>query len=437
MIIKEKEDKKIVAGVIGLGYVGLPLAMLFIKNDVLTYGFDIDQEKINMLVKGESYIGHIKSDEIKEINKNLFYPTTDFSLVEKCDVLIICVPTPLSSNREPDLSYITETLSSIKPHLKKGQTISLESTTYPGTTKDILVKFIEDDGFIVGKDLYVVYSPEREDPGNKKFDVSTIPKIVSGHTKNCLEKGTFIYSKIVNNIIPVSSTEAAEMAKLLENIYRSINIGLVNEMKILANTMNIDIFEVINAAATKPFGFSAFYPGPGIGGHCIPIDPFYLTWKAREYGVNTKFIELAGEFNKEMPKYVVSRTSEGLNRNKKCINGSKILILGLAYKKNIDDQRESPSIDIMEILRKEGAIIEYADPYIPKFKKMRSHSFDLESVKLTPKKIESYDAVIISTDHDIFDYDLIINNSKLVVDSRGKYSSGKYKNKKFKNLIKS
>ena len=434
--MQTKKNNQTKVGVIGLGYVGLPLAMLFLKNNVKTYGFDIDKTKIDMLLNGRSYIGHIKSDEIKSIDSQMFYPTIDFSKSADCDALIICVPTPLTENREPDLSYVVETLISLRPYLRKGQMISLESTTYPGTTRDILVKFIEEEGFIVGEDIFVVYSPEREDPGNKNFDVSNIPKIISGHTLNCLEKGQFIYAMIIKNIVPVSSTEAAEMAKLLENIYRAINIGLVNEMKILANTMNIDIFEVIDAAATKPFGFNAFYPGPGIGGHCIPIDPFYLTWKAREYGVNTKFIELAGEFNREMPKYVVSRIVEGLNKNKKCINGSKILILGLAYKKNIDDQRESPSIDIMELVRKDGGLIDYADPYIPHFKKMRSHSFELSSIVLNAENLAKYDAVVLSTDHDVFDYDLIINNSKLVVDSRGKYSTGKYKKLIFQNLIK-
>ena len=432
-----KSKNTITVGVIGLGYVGLPLAMLFIKNKILTYGFDIDQNKIDNLKEGKSYIGHISSNDINSIDDNYFKPTIDFSKISLCDVMIICVPTPLNANREPDLSFVTSTLDSIKPYLRDGQTISLESTTYPGTTRDVIVKNIENEGFEVGKNFYIVYSPEREDPGNKNFDVSTIPKIVSGHTKNCLNKAISIYSRIIHNIVPVSSTESAEMAKLLENIYRSINIGLANEMKILANTMDIDIFEVINAAATKPFGFNAFYPGPGIGGHCIPIDPFYLTWKAREYGVNTKFIELAGEFNNEMPKYVVKRLVHGLNLNKKCINGSKILILGLAYKKNIDDQRESPSINIMELIKNQGGYVEYSDPHIPKFKEMRNFDFKLSSECLTSKSIAKYDAVILCTDHDNFDYDLIIDNAKLLIDTRGTYSTGKYKNKKLNNLIKS
>lgn len=432
-----KSKNTITVGVIGLGYVGLPLAMLFIKNKILTYGFDIDQNKIDNLKEGKSYIGHISSNDINSIDDNYFKPTIDFSKISLCDVMIICVPTPLNANREPDLSFVTSTLDSIKPYLRDGQTISLESTTYPGTTRDVIVKNIENEGFEVGKNFYIVYSPEREDPGNKNFDVSTIPKIVSGHTKNCLNKAISIYSRIIHNIVPVSSTESAEMAKLLENIYRSINIGLANEMKILANTMDIDIFEVINAAATKPFGFNAFYPGPGIGGHCIPIDPFYLTWKAREYGVNTKFIELAGEFNNEMPQYVVKRLVHGLNLNKKCINGSKILILGLAYKKNIDDQRESPSINIMELIKNQGGYVEYSDPHIPKFKEMRNFDFKLSSECLTSKSIAKYDAVILCTDHDNFDYDLIIDNAKLLIDTRGTYSTGKYKNKKLNNLIKS
>ena len=335
------------------------------------------------------------------------------------DAIILCLPTPLDKYRQPDLSYITGTLDEIKNYVRKGQLISLESTTYPGTTEEEITSRIYKKGFKPGKDFFIVYSPEREDPGNKKFDTSSIPKICGADTDNCLHLGKALYEEAINKVVAVSSTKVAEMTKLLENIHRAVNIGLVNEMKIVADKMNIDIFEVIDAASTKPFGFTAFYPGPGLGGHCIPIDPFYLTWKAREYNIHTRFIELAGEVNEQMPEYVCSKLLEGLNHQKKSIQGSKILILGIAYKKNVDDVRESPSIKIMEKIRNMGGKLYYSDPFCPKFPKMRDHFFELDSVKISEKNLLRFDAVILCTDHDSFNYTLIKKHSKLLVDTRG------------------
>jgi len=307
------------------------------------------------------------------------------------------------------------------PHMRKGQVVSLESTTYPGTTEEELLPRIESTGLKVGVDAFLVYSPEREDPGNPDFTTNTIPKICGGVTENCLEVGLALYGQVIDTVVPVSSTKAAEMTKLLENIHRAVNIGLVNEMKVVADKMGIDIFEVIDAAATKPFGFVPYYPGPGLGGHCIPIDPFYLTWKAREYGINTRFIELAGEVNSNMPEYVIGKVSAGLNSQKKSINGSRILVLGIAYKKNVDDMRESPSVEIMSLLQKQGANVAYSDPYLPTFPKMRRYTFDLQSEDLTADNLASYDCVLIATNHDDFDYELIKKNAQLVIDTRGVY----------------
>jgi UDP-N-acetyl-D-glucosamine dehydrogenase len=337
------------------------------------------------------------------------------------DALILCVPTPLNKYREPDLSFVINTVESIVPFLHRNLVISLESTTYPGTTDEELKPRIEAQGFVVGRDVFLVFSPEREDPGNPSFSTQTIPKICGGHTKDCLEVGLALYGSVIDRVVPVSSTRAAELTKLLENIHRSVNIGLVNEMKIVADRMGIDIHEVIHAAATKPFGFVAYYPGPGIGGHCIPVDPFYLTWKAREYGLHTRFIELAGEINSGMPDYVVSKVSDGLNSKQKSISGSKILVLGIAYKKNVDDTRESPSVILMELLRDLGADIFYSDPHVPVFPKMRAHQFSLSSVVLTKESIVSFDCVVLATDHDKFDYDLLQNSARLLVDCRGRF----------------
>jgi len=435
ILLKKIERSELSIGVIGLGYVGLPLSLLFTDKNIKVIGFDSDLKKIEILEAGNSYINHIEGDLIKEARKKDFYPTSDLSLISDCDVIIVCVPTPLNKNREPDLSFINNTLTNIEPHLRKGQMIILESTTYPGTTDEIIGSFLSNKGFEVGANFFLAYSPEREDPGNSSYSTANIPKIVSGYSEACLLIASSIYKKISSSVYEVSSTRTAEMTKLLENIYRSVNIGLVNEMKILAHEMDINIFEVIDAAASKPFGFHAHYPGPGIGGHCIPIDPFYLTWKAREFGMNTKFIELAGEINQNMPNYVFSRLVSALNSKGLSLKGSRINILGLAYKKNVDDQRESPSVILMELIQRSGGIVSYSDPYIPEFKKMRSHDFNLVSEEINSKNLSSYDAVLLCTDHDDFNYDLIIKESKILIDTRGVFQREEFAKKKPKNLF--
>lgn len=408
-------------GIVGLGYVGLPLMLRYnaIGFDVL--GIDIDQSKIDALLSGKSYIEHIPSSSIQQALTNGFDATTDFSRASECDALILCVPTPLNKYREPDLSFVIDTTEALAPYFRKGQVLSLESTTYPGTTEEELLPRVEARGFNVGEDFFLIYSPEREDPGNPDFETRTIPKVCGGHTVACAEVGIALYSPAIDQVVPVSSTKAAEMTKLLENIHRAVNIGLVNEMKIVADRMGIDIFEVVDAAATKPFGFTPYYPGPGLGGHCIPIDPFYLTWKAREYGLHTRFIELSGEVNTAMPEYVVSKLMDGLNQHGKALKGSKILVLGIAYKKNVDDMRESPSVEIMELIEAKGAVVAYSDPHVPVFPKMREHNFDLSSVALTQEAVAKFDAIVLATDHDKFDYSLIKENAQLLVDTRGKY----------------
>lgn len=429
-VISSLKNKSSKIGIVGLGYVGLPLMLRFQEEGFKVLGFDIDDFKINRLMEGKSYIEHIHSDKIAWAVSNGFQATLDFKRIDEVDAIILCVPTPLNKYREPDLSFVLNTVEAIVPYLRKGQVVSLESTTYPGTTDEELKPRIESKGFKVGEDIFLVFSPEREDPGRGDFTTKTIPKVVGGHTKNCLEAGMALYAGVIDKVVPVSSTKAAEMTKLLENIHRAVNIGLVNEMKIVCDKMGIDVHEVIDAAATKPFGFVAYRPGPGLGGHCIPIDPFYLTWKAREYGVHTRFIELAGEINSYMPSYVLKKLAKAMNGMKKSINGSKILILGISYKKNVDDMRESPSVFLMEKLRDEGAVIDYTDPHVPVFPKMREHKFDLKSVHLTAEKIKEYDCVVLTTDHDKFDYELIIKNAKLVIDTRGKYRDN------FSNLVK-
>ncbi|MEM6407991.1 MAG: nucleotide sugar dehydrogenase [Pseudomonadota bacterium] len=409
-------------GIFGLGYVGIPLAQRISETGGHVIGFDIEPERIKTLNAGKSPIKHLPDAEIAAMRRDGFEATLDFSRALECDALIICVPTPLDNRRQPDLSYVTATLVSIEPYLRPGQLLSLESTTWPGTTEEVLLPYITKAGLTVGKNFYLVYSPEREDPGNANFPTRTIPKIVGGHTEACLEKGKQLYGRFIDKVVPVSSTRAAEMVKLLENIHRSINIGLANEMKIVADAMDLDIFEIIDAAKTKPFGFAAYYPGPGIGGHCIPIDPFYLTWKAREYGLHTRFIELAGEVNASMPQYVVDKTIRALNKNGKSLKDAKLLALGVAYKRNVDDMRESPSVFIMDILRKWGADVAYSDPNVPEFPKMRDHSFELCSVDLSPEEIARYDGVLLLTDHSDFDYDLIAQNAQMIVDTRGKFS---------------
>lgn len=419
--LQKFNDKSAVIGILGLGYVGLPLMLRYSELGYKVIGIDIDQSKIDHLTAGTSYIEHIPATKIKQAVDAGFTATTDFAAATECDALILCVPTPLNKYREPDISYVIDTMDAIKPYLRPGHVISLESTTYPGTTEEELLPRAEHNGLVVGENIFLVYSPEREDPGNPNFETRTIPKVVGGHTAHCLSIGVALYDKAIDQVVPVSSTKAAEMTKLLENIHRAVNIGLVNEMKIVADRMGVDIFEVIDAAKTKPFGFTAYYPGPGLGGHCIPIDPFYLTWKAREYGINTRFIELSGEVNQAMPEYVLNKLMDGLNSQHKSINGSKILVLGIAYKKNVDDMRESPSVKVMELIRDKGGIVAYHDEHVPTFPVMREHHFDLSSEALTEASLKSYDAVVITTDHDSVDYDLVKEHAALIVDTRGVY----------------
>jgi len=420
-LVQKLKDKSAVIGILGLGYVGLPLMLRYSSIGYKVLGFDVDQHKVNMLNSGQSYIEHISSEQVKISVEKGFQATVDFSRTAEADALILCVPTPLNKYREPDLTYVLSTIDSAAPFLRKGHVVSLESTTYPGTTEEELLPRIAANGLVVGKDVFLVYSPEREDPGNKHFRTETIPKVVGGHTADCLVVGLALYQPAINHVVPLSSTKAAEMTKLLENIHRAVNIGLVNEMKIVCDRMGIDIHEVIRAAATKPFGFTPYFPGPGLGGHCIPIDPFYLTWKAREFGLSTRFIELAGEVNTNMPRWVIGKVVDALNDRGKAIKGSKVLVLGIAYKKNVDDMRESPSVELMEILREKGAEVSYSDPHVPIFPKLREHKFDLLSTELVPDTIASYDCVLLATDHDKFDYEMLKNNAQLIVDSRGVY----------------
>ena len=422
-------------GVVGLGYVGLPLVLRFTEVGFTALGFDIDKAKVDALNRGESYIKHVSASAILDRTRRIckledgsevpaFLATTDYSRAAEVDVLVICVPTPLNKQREPDLTFVRNTVESLLPRIRKGQLISLESTSYPGTTEEELQAKIEQRGFVVGRDVFVVFSPEREDPGNLHFHTQNTPKVCGGATPACLELGRALYSQIVDKVVEVSSTRAAEMTKLLENIYRAVNIGLVNELKMVADRMGIDIREVIDAAATKPFGYTPFYPGPGLGGHCIPIDPFYLTWKAREYGVNTRFIELAGEVNHSMPGWVVGKVVDALNERGKPLKRAKVLVLGVAYKKNVDDPRETPAAEIMEILQEKEADVSYSDPFIPVFPQMRKHSFNLRSVDLTPQTLSEADCVVLVTDHDSFPYDMIFQHARLIVDTRGVYRKG-------------
>ena len=413
--------RKAVVGVLGLGYVGLPLALRFAEAGVRVVGFDIDTAKVRKLAAGRSYINYIPDRAIREGRRNGFEATTDFSRARRMDALIICVPTPLSKVREPDLSFVVNTTEAIAPYLRRGQLVSLESTTWPGTTEEVVQPILERGGLKVGRDLFLVFSPERQDPGNPTFDTRNIPKLVGGVTPACRALGQALYAQAVDRVVPVSSTRVAEMAKLLENIHRAVNIGLVNELKIVCDRMSIDLFEVIDAAATKPFGFVPYYPGPGLGGHCIPIDPFYLTWKAREFGVHTRFIELAGEINHGMPDWVIHKLTRALNREGKAVRGARILLLGIAYKKNVDDMRESPSVELLERLTYLGARVDYSDPHIPSFPRLRRGHYDLKSVPVTAKSLRRYDAVLLATNHDAFDYKLIARHARLIVDTRGVY----------------
>jgi UDP-N-acetyl-D-glucosamine dehydrogenase len=407
------ENKDLVVGILGIGYIGLPLLLRFGEEKIKTIGFDIDERKINLLSEQQSFLKHISKEQI-EFVKDYIKVTNDFSLVNKCDALIICVPTPLNKNREPNLDYIVNAMEMILPHTKEGQLISLESTTYPGTTEEIIQTSVEKNGFKVGENIFVTYSPEREDPGRTDYNTKNTPKVCAGITKQCLALGQSLYELIVDKVVPVSSTKTAEMTKLLENIHRAVNISLINEMKIIADKMGIDIHEVIAAASTKPFGFVPYQPGPGPGGHCIPVDPFYLTWKAKEYGHHSYFIELAGEINSNMPQFVVKKLVTALNERKIPANGTNVLILGIAYKKNVDDMRESPSLVIMDLLREKNVNVDFSDPHI-------SAITDKESIALTKENLERYDAVILATDHDQFDYSMILENCKLIIDTRGRF----------------
>ena len=420
-LLERLATKTATIGIIGMGYVGLPLMLRFSEVGFRTIGFDNDLAKVIKLNRGESYIKHIPATGIARARANGFEATSDYSRCREADAIIICVPTPLTRHREPDLSFVINTTDAIVPHLRPGQIVSLESTTYPGTTEEELLPRIQSANLEVGKDVFLVFSPEREDPGNSKFTTRTIPKICGGVTPKCLEAGVALYSWAVDKVVPVSSTRAAEMSKLLENIHRAVNIGLVNEMKIIADRMGIDIHEVIRAAATKPFGFVPYFPGPGLGGHCIPIDPFYLTWKAKEYGVHTRFIELAGEVNSAMPEWVVGKVADALNRRKKTLNGSRVLVLGVAYKKNIDDSRETPSAELIKLLQEKGAGVDYSDPHIPTFPVMRKYKFNMQSIELTPQTLSVYDCILLATDHDAFNYNLIKQHASLIVDTRGVY----------------
>ena len=424
-------DKKVVVGVLGLGYVGLPLVREFASSGLKVVGFDIDEKKVRTLNSGRSIIKHVPHSQVKQmVKKGLFKATTNMAKLKTVDAVLVCVPTPLTKNREPDMQFIISSSKTISKYLQRGQLIVFESTTYPGTTRELVAPILESSGLKAGKDFHLAYSPEREDPGNKNFTTKTIPKVVGGLTKKCCEIACKLYNTAIVKTVPLSSLEAAEATKILENVYRCINIAMVNELKVVFDKMGIDIWEVINAASTKPFGYNAFYPGPGLGGHCIPVDPFYLTWKARQYGMPTRFIELAGEINTNMPNYVITKTMEALNEQKKSLKGSKILVLGLAYKKNIDDLRESPSIELIELLRQKGARVDYNDPYIAKTHKQREHDLKMASKKLSKKMLGSYDVVLISTDHSDYDYNWIVQNSKLVVDTRNATASVKKGRKK-------
>jgi len=416
-------------GVVGLGYVGLPLLGSVLKSGFQAHGFDIDQNKLHALNMGKSYLEHVSVDTINgAIKRGECSLSVSFDEASECDVIVLCVPTPLNSHREPDLSFVMSSLEGLFPYLRPGQALSLESTTYPGTTEDCLLPILSKSFNNIGDDFFLIYSPEREDPGNKNFGFSQIPKVVSGITPNCKRIAELFYGSIVGRTVSVSSTKCAEMTKILENTYRSVNIALVNELKIVADAMGIDIFEVISAASTKPFGYQPFYPGPGLGGHCIPIDPFYLTWKAREYGLHTRFIELAGEINTSMPDFVVNKISLGLNQNSKSIKDSKILILGVAYKKNVGDVRESPGIEIIDKLQKLGADVSYHDPFVNQIPKMRKYKLMLKSIDISASVIADYDACVIVTDHDDVDYNCL-QDAVLVIDTRGRLDQSAFPNR--------
>lgn len=418
-------------GIMGLGYVGLPLMRTFCSAGFSCLGFDVDQSKVEKLNAGKSYIKHIPSSLIKEVVENKrFKASSDPASLKTCDAILICVPTPLSKTRDPDMTYVESTAHLIADNLQRGQLVVLESTTYPGTTRELVKPILESSGLKAEQDFYLAYSPEREDPGRTDFSTETIPKVVGGYGPSSKRIASALYAAAVRQTVPVSSLEVAEACKILENVYRCVNIAMINELKVLFDRMGVDVWEIIQAASTKPFGFQPFYPGPGLGGHCIPIDPFYLTWKARQYDMSTRFIELAGEINTGMPDYVIQRLVGALNEQKKAMNGSKILVLGLAYKKDVDDLRESPSIELIEKLKKRGAKVDYNDPHIPKTPKQREHNLGMTSKKLTAAMLKSYDCVLIATDHSAYDYEWIVKNARFVLDTRnatGKVRSGRNK----------
>ncbi|MEN6560184.1 MAG: nucleotide sugar dehydrogenase [Acidobacteriota bacterium] len=407
-------------GVIGLGYVGLPLVKTFLQKGFRVTGFDLDQKKVDMLMRGKTYIRHISAAELKDfLGRKMFRATSDFRGLREVDAILICVPTPLDGHGAPDLSYVLNSTITVAENIRKGQLVVLESTTYPGTTDEEMLPILEAGGLKGGRDFFLAFSPEREDPGNKNFSTATTPKVVGGLTPDCLKLAKALYDQIIIRTVPVSSTKAAESTKLLENIFRSVNIALVNELKMIFDRMGIDVWEVIRAASSKPFGFMPFYPGPGLGGHCIPIDPFYLTWKAKEVDYQTKFIELAGEINTFMPYYVVEKTVDALNDRGKAIRNAKVVVLGLAYKKDIDDSRESPSLKIISLFKGRGAKVCYNDPYVPRVAGHREYpGLELDSVPLTKALLRKADAVVIATDHTAYDYDAVVKNAPLVVDTR-------------------
>ena len=420
MDLKEMiEAKKARVGVIGLGYVGLPLLIEFVRAGFDCVGFDVDSKKVSQLQEGETYIKHISRESVEAINKSgRFDATTDFTNIAEVDCIVVAVPTPLDKHQQPDLSFIINTSEVISSYLRKRQLVILESSTWPGTTEEVMKPILEKSGLKSNNDFYLAFSPEREDPNNSNFSTKTIPKVVGANDPYSLKCAQALYDTVIVSTVPVSSSQAAEATKLLENIFRSVNIALVNEMKLILDRMGIDVWEVIEAASTKPFGFMPFYPGPGLGGHCIPIDPFYLTWKAKEYDIPTRFIELAGEINTSMPYWVVEKVMQALNNNSKSLNGARILILGAAYKKDIDDVRESPTLKLIEILQSRGASVDYNDPFIPVMPKVRKYQFDKKSVELTPENLKRYDVVLISTDHSCYDYDTIVRHANLIIDTR-------------------
>ena len=418
-MLKEKLIKnKAIVGIFGLGYIGLPRSIHFANAKIKVIGFDIDKKKIDYLNKGKSYLSSVKATQVKKALKNKFEATLDMSRVSELDIIVLCLPTPLKGKNIPDLSFIKNTLISIKKYLKKNQMICFESTTYPGTTEDIILPFLKKKKFKIGKDFFLVYSPERDDPG-RIIDNSKIPRIYCGITKKCSELGKLFYQNIFDKMILVSDIKTAEMTKLYENIYRSINIGMANEMKKICDKMGLKIFDVISAAKSKPYGFNAFHPGPGLGGHCIPIDPFYLSWKAKKHNINTHFIELAGKINRSMPEWIIKKTLKILRFKKK--HKLKILVLGVAYKKNINDCRESPAFEIIKRLKNKKVIVEYNDPYINKIPKLRNYNFNMKSIRLNKKNLQSFDATIIVTDHDSYNYEMIRKNSLVLIDTRNTY----------------